>query len=67
LILDINVFLDERWANDLVDIANGLGNTLSSPLSLISITELNGLVLTWFSIPISLVFVSLYSMSSTYQ
>lgn len=46
LILDINVLLDKSWANDIIDVGDSLGNTLSSPLVLISITELNGFVLT---------------------
>jgi hypothetical protein len=45
LILDINVLLDESRADDLVDVGNSLENTLSSPLGLISITELDCLVL----------------------
>ena len=46
LILNIKVLLDQSRANDLVDICNSLGNTLSTPLRLISIAELDSLVLT---------------------
>lgn len=48
LILNINVLLDQGRANDGVDILNSLGDTLTTPLGLIAITELNGLVLTYF-------------------
>lgn len=46
LVLDIDVLLDESGANDLVDVGNGLGDTLSEPLCLVAVAELNGLVLT---------------------
>ena len=46
LVLDIDVLLDQSWADDVVDVGNSLGNTLSTPFCLISIAELNGLVLT---------------------
>lgn len=55
LILNIDVLLDKSWADDVVDVGNSLGNTLSSPLVLVSVTELNGLVLTWNTNTISLV------------
>jgi hypothetical protein len=45
LILDIDILLDEGGTNDLVDVGNSLEDTLSSPLGLITITELNCLVL----------------------
>ena len=32
LILDINVLLDERRADNVVNVGNSLGNTLSAPL-----------------------------------
>jgi len=47
LVLDINVLLDESRANDVVNVGDSLGNTLSSPLGAVSITELNSLVLTY--------------------
>lgn len=47
LVLDVDVLLDEGRADDLIDVGDGLGDTLSSPLGLVSIAELNGLVLTW--------------------
>lgn len=37
---------NELWANDGVDVVDGLQDTLSSPLGLVTITELNSLVLT---------------------
>ena len=46
LVLDIDVLLDEGGANDVVDIGHGLGDTLSIPLRLVAIAELDGLVLT---------------------
>lgn len=46
LVLDIEVLLDESRANDVVDVGHGLGDTLSEPLCLVSITELDSLVLT---------------------
>ena len=47
LVLDIDVLLDKSGANDLVDVGDGLEDTLSSPLCLVSITELNSLVLAY--------------------
>jgi hypothetical protein len=55
LIFDINVLLDECWANDLVDVGNGLGDTFASPLALVSITKLNSLVLSCIAAQISCV------------
>jgi hypothetical protein len=46
LVLDIKVLLDQSRANDGVDVLNGLGDTLATPLSLVTISKLNGLVLT---------------------
>lgn len=46
LVLNVNVLLDERWANDVVDVCNSLENTLSSPLGLVTVAELDCLVLT---------------------
>lgn len=46
LVLDIKVLLDQSRANDGVDVGDGLGNTLASPLSLVAIAEFNSLVLT---------------------
>lgn len=45
LVLNINVLLDDLWADDGVDVGNSLQDTLSSPLGLISITELTCLML----------------------
>lgn len=46
LVLDVEVGLDEGGADDLVDIGHGLGDTLSEPLGLVAIAELDSLVLT---------------------
>jgi hypothetical protein len=46
LVLDINVLLDQSRANDVVDVADGLGDTLATPLVLLAVTELASLVLT---------------------
>jgi hypothetical protein len=45
LVLNIDVFFDESGADDVVDVGDGLCNTLTSPLGLVSITELNSFVL----------------------
>lgn len=55
LVLDIDVLLDESRADDLVNVGNSLGHTLSSPLGLVSITELNSLVLAYVMTRISLI------------
>ena len=44
LVLDIDGLLDERRGNDVVDVANSLGDTLTTPLRLVSIAELASLV-----------------------
>jgi hypothetical protein len=44
LVLDIDLLLDEGWGNDVVDVADSLGDTLTTPLGLVSIAELAGLV-----------------------
>jgi hypothetical protein len=44
LVLDIDLLLDEGWGNGVVDVANSLGHTLTTPLGLVSIAELAGLV-----------------------
>lgn len=46
LVLDINTFLDQSGADSRVDVLNGLGDTLATPLALVAITELAGFVLT---------------------
>jgi hypothetical protein len=50
LVLDVNVFLDNGWANDIVDIGDSFCDTFSTPLALISIAELACLVLTYILI-----------------
>lgn len=45
LVLDVKVLLDQSRANDGVDVGDGLGDTLASPLGLVAIAELNSLVL----------------------
>lgn len=47
LVLDINGFLDQSRSDDGVDIVNGLADALASPLGLVTISELAGLVLTY--------------------
>lgn len=47
LVLDIDVLLDESWTDDLVDVLNSLKDTLSTPLGLVSVTELASLVLSY--------------------
>lgn len=54
LVLDVDSRLDEGGANDGIDIFDGLENTLSSPLGLVPIAELNSLVLACFSSVFSL-------------
>jgi len=46
LVLDINVLLDDGRSNDLVHVLDRLEDTLATPLGLVAITELAGLVLT---------------------
>jgi hypothetical protein len=53
LVFNINILLDKSWANGLVDICNGLGDALACPLALVSITKLNGLVLSYIAAHIS--------------
>lgn len=56
LILNINVLLDESWTDDIIHVGNSLGDSLSIPLALITISELDSLVLTWlylYQLPIS--------------
>jgi hypothetical protein len=44
LVLDVEVLLDEGRAEGLVDVGDGLEDTLAAPLGLVAITELAGLV-----------------------
>jgi hypothetical protein len=44
LVLDVKVLLDEGRAESLVDVGDGLKDTLAAPLGLVAITELAGLV-----------------------
>jgi hypothetical protein len=44
LVLDIDRFLNKSWRNDVVDIADSLGHTLTTPLGLVSIAEFASLV-----------------------
>ena len=55
LILNIDVLLDKSWTNSLVDVGNGLGDTLACPLALVSIAKLNSLVLSCIASRISCV------------
>lgn len=45
LVLDIKVLLDQSRGNDSVDVLDGLGNALATPLGLVAISELASLVL----------------------
>jgi hypothetical protein len=47
LVLDVDVFLDNGWANDVVNIGNSFCDTFSTPFAFISIAELACLVLTY--------------------
>lgn len=47
LVLDIEVLSDEGRADDLVDVLDGLLNTLSAPLGLVTIAKLASLVLAY--------------------
>ena len=38
--LDVEVLLDEGRSNDRVDVVNGLGDTLASPLGLVTISDI---------------------------
>lgn len=49
LVLDIKVLLEQGGANDGVDVLNGLGDTLATPLGLVAISKLNSLVLAYDS------------------
>jgi hypothetical protein len=44
LVLDVDGLLDEGRGNGVVDVGNSLGHTLTTPLGLVSITELASLV-----------------------
>lgn len=47
LVLDIDALLDERGADDLVDILDGLEDALAAPLGLVAVAELASLVLAY--------------------
>ena len=44
LVLDVDVLLDQSRGDLLVDVGNGLGDTLAAPLALVTIAELASLV-----------------------
>jgi hypothetical protein len=44
LVLDVNVLLDQSGGDLVVDVGNGLGDTLAAPLALVTIAELASLV-----------------------
>jgi len=44
LVLDVDLLLDEGWGNGVVDVGDSLGDTLTTPLGLVSIAEFAGLV-----------------------
>ena len=47
LVLDIQVLLDDSRGDSVIDVGDGLEDTLATPLGLVSITELTSLVLTF--------------------
>lgn len=47
LVLDIGVLFDNSGANDIVNVLNGLFDTLSAPFRFVSISKFACLVLTW--------------------
>ena len=47
LVLDVEVLLEDGGGNCVVDVGNGLGDTLASPLGLVTVAELAGLVLAY--------------------
>lgn len=49
LVLDVDALLDQGRGNDSVDILDGLGDTLATPLGLVAVTELASLVLSCFT------------------
>lgn len=50
LVLDIDILLDDRRSDDLVDILDGLEDALAAPLGLVAVAELASLVLTYFPV-----------------
>ena len=44
LVLDVDVLLDKGRGDDVVDVGDGLGDALATPLGLVSITELASLM-----------------------
>ena len=47
LVLDVDVLLDDRGSDDLVDVLDSLENTLASPMGLVAVAELASLVLAY--------------------
>lgn len=47
LVLDVKSLLDDGGGNDVVDVVDGLGDTLAEPLGLVTVTELDSLVLAY--------------------
>lgn len=48
LLSNVEVLCNHGWANGLVNVLDGLENTLASPLGFITVTELYGFMLTYF-------------------
>lgn len=48
LVLDVDVLLNQRGADDLVHVLDGLEDALAAPLGLVAIAELASLVLACF-------------------
>lgn len=44
LVLDVDLLLDQSWGNGVVDVGDSLGDTLTTPLGLVSIAEFASLV-----------------------
>lgn len=62
LVLDVDVLLDDGRGNDRVDVVNGLGDTLTGPLGLVTVTELASLVLTFIFPRVSLIILLILDM-----
>ena len=45
LVLDVDVLLDQGGGDDLIDVLDGLEDTLAEPLGLVTVTELASFVL----------------------
>lgn len=64
LVLDIEVLLNQSGSNDLVDVLDGLGDTLAVPLGLVTISELASLVLAYIIMNLA---IALGELTSTVE